>query len=304
MSFVSSHMDTDSTTLILKHSFRAMSLIATVGSAALFVSCLVASGADAPVPREAAPTTSPTTQSAENFEPTDSYQVHTIEGWRILTSRAFNARPTLLADMLKLLQSQLYLIIRQVPPAAVSSLQKITIWVEVDDRTAVSPCMCYHPDREWLVGKHLNPDKTGGVEIINAGTALDWVRRQPWMTLHELAHGYHDQFLHEGFADASILAAYRNAMDHHLYDLVLRGNTKMQIAYAAKDEKEYFAELSEALFGTNDFYPFVVGELRTADPVGYGALAAAWGVALPTTAPSTEPRSGPKSLPGDDRCPG
>ena len=31
---------------------------------------------------------------------------------------------------------------------------------------------------------------------------------------------------------------------------------------------EYFAELSEAYFGTNDFYPFVRGELQTTRPAG------------------------------------
>ena len=31
---------------------------------------------------------------------------------------------------------------------------------------------------------------------------------------------------------------------------------------------EYFAEASEAYFGTNDFFPFVRIELRRHDPIG------------------------------------
>jgi hypothetical protein len=41
--------------------------------------------------------------------------------------------------------------------------------------------------------------------------------------------------------------------------------------------KEYFAELSEAYFGKNDFYPFVRGELKVHDPVGYRLMEEAWG---------------------------
>jgi hypothetical protein len=36
--------------------------------------------------------------------------------------------------------------------------------------------------------------------------------------------------------------------------------------YALTDEKEFFAEMTEAYFGANDFYPFVVGELKHAQP--------------------------------------
>jgi hypothetical protein len=33
--------------------------------------------------------------------------------------------------------------------------------------------------------------------------------------------------------------------------------------------KEYFAETTEAFFGTNDFYPFVRAELKQLDPEVY-----------------------------------
>jgi len=29
---------------------------------------------------------------------------------------------------------------------------------------------------------------------------------------------------------------------------------------------EFFAEMTEAYFGSNDFYPFVIGELKQAKP--------------------------------------
>ena len=39
---------------------------------------------------------------------------------------------------------------------------------------------------------------------------------------------------------------------------------------------EYFAELSESYFGTNDFYPFIRAELKVHDPRGFEVLKAAW----------------------------
>ena len=43
------------------------------------------------------------------------------------------------------------------------------------------------------------------------------------------------------------------------------------------NEKEYFAEGTEAYFGANDFYPFVRGELKEHDPGFYEVLKEIWG---------------------------
>jgi hypothetical protein len=43
------------------------------------------------------------------------------------------------------------------------------------------------------------------------------------------------------------------------------------------NDQEYFAELSEAYFGTNDIYPFVRAEVREHDPEGYRMLRKVWG---------------------------
>jgi hypothetical protein len=40
--------------------------------------------------------------------------------------------------------------------------------------------------------------------------------------------------------------------------------------------QEYFAELSEAYWGKNDFYPFTRSELLQHDPLGYEAVKRAW----------------------------
>ncbi len=39
---------------------------------------------------------------------------------------------------------------------------------------------------------------------------------------------------------------------------------------------EFFAELSEAYFGTNDYFPFTRDDLKAFDPESYRAISTAW----------------------------
>ena len=47
--------------------------------------------------------------------------------------------------------------------------------------------------------------------------------------------------------------------------------------YALTTPQEWFAETSEAWFGTNDFQPFVRGELLEFDPQAAELMRAIWG---------------------------
>jgi hypothetical protein len=47
--------------------------------------------------------------------------------------------------------------------------------------------------------------------------------------------------------------------------------------YALTDEKEFFAEMSEAYFGMNDFFPFNQGELKDAEPEIFALMLKIWG---------------------------
>ncbi len=58
--------------------------------------------------------------------------------------------------------------------------------------------MCYHADVRWLQKNGLKPEKAGCVEIANVRDFLQWTLRQPWMVLHEMSHGYHQNFIPDG----------------------------------------------------------------------------------------------------------
>lgn len=238
---------------------------ATRAGATLLALLLAATGVFADEPEPKSP----------RFDPTNRYEPQEIHGWTVLVNRTLSDdHPDLCDETLGLLRFQLYQITRVVPKPAVEKLRKIKVWVEY--RESHHPCMCYHPDPRWLRSHDMNPEKARGIEIANAKNFLTWTIAQPWMVLHELAHGYHHQFLDNGYDNADVLEKFRAAKDAKSYESVLRIQGRRERHYALTNQMEYFAEATEAYFGTNDFYPFVRSELREHDPEFEKLLGQLW----------------------------
>ena len=211
--------------------------------------------------------------SAAEFEPTESYKRQAIEGCDVRVSAAFDEKPDLAAQVLDLLRVRLFEVKRVLPADALAKLRRVTFWVEVDDPKY--PGMCFHPSRDWLRANGFNPDKAGGIEIGNARHFLGWAD-QPAMVLHELAHAYHHLVL--GHDNADLRAAYKAAVRSGKYDCVLRASGKNERAYALENADEFFAEMTESYFLTNDFFPFVRAELERHDPDAFALVRRLWGV--------------------------
>ncbi len=202
------------------------------------------------------------------------YETRTINGWQVLIEDSFaKANDETLAKVVAELTSQLHGIVRMVPAPALEKIRAVPIWVNRKSGTA---CMAFHPSAEWLSGHGFNPHMANSVEIGNAENFISWTRQQPWMVLHELAHAYH--FRQFGYQYPPILNAWQNAKQSGTYDSVLHIQGKVQKHYALNNQMEYFAELSESYFGTNDFFPFVRPELKKHDPTGFEVIERAWGV--------------------------
>jgi hypothetical protein len=234
-----------------------MRLVSGLSLQAIWVVCAAAGAAEPP-----------------RYDPTDWYEVRQIEGWTVRVNRELLAQPALCAQTLRVLEHQLFQIRRVVPSNALVRLQAIPVWVE-----RAHPrhrCMCYHPSAQWLREHDMNPEKAGGIEIANATNFLAWTHQQPWMVLHELAHGYHHQVLGHGHAE--LRAAYKQAVASGTYEKVLHWDGRQVRHYALNNDEEYFAEGTEAYFGVNDYYPFVRAELRQHDPTLFELLGRLWGV--------------------------
>ncbi len=214
-------------------------------------------------------------QSADG-DATPTYSERTVEGWRVLVNDRLlpdGADAELGSRALALLQARLFEVLHVVPEDVAPALQAVPIWIEVDnDRQG--PGACYHPSAAWLRDNGFDDRKARAIEICRADNFLNWSHDQPAMLLHELAHAYHDQ--HLDFEESRIKAAYEAARESGIYEEVLHISGRNRRAYALENHKEYFAELTEAYFGTNDFYPFVRAELRQHDPAAYELLREIW----------------------------
>jgi hypothetical protein len=213
------------------------------------------------------------------YEPNHAYPERKLRGWTLRVNKRLldKQHDDVRARTLELLDDHLYRITRVVPADALTKLRAVPIWIEMAHPR--HPCMCYHVSRRWLREHQMNPDKAGGVEIANVRNFLTWTHDQPWMVLHELAHAYHHQVL--TFEHAEVRACHDEAMRNKLYDSVLHIGGRKRKHYACTNPMEYFAEMTEAYFGTNDFFPFVRAELKQVDPRMYALLEKLWGVRRP-----------------------
>lgn len=163
-------------------------------------------------------------------------------------------------------------------PTIIQQLKEVPIFV--DWNTQPNGAAVYHPSDIWLRDNGYNTKKAKAVEVSNLVNFNNWTTtNQPYMVLHELTHAYHDRVL--GFSNSMISEAYQNALDKNLYKNVPynSGSSIFQSdAYSLTNNIEYFAELSEAYFGINDFFPFIKNELADYDSVGYAMVEIAWGL--------------------------
>ncbi len=223
------------------------------------------------------PRSVPSQASHPQYLPTSAYHRVQIEGWTVLFSNQLKTEHLLVAKRVKnLLHKKLRHIQQVLPTPAVKRLKNIKIWVDWKENQYTA-CAAYHPGVEWLQERHLNPAMAGGIQIAHANNFLDWtLRDQPMLVLHELAHAYHHQVL--GYDQPEILDAFQKAQASRKYEWVQRYKSSPTRAYALTDEKEYFAESSEAFFGRNDYYPFNRSELQKHDPAIYHTVKKVWGI--------------------------
>jgi hypothetical protein len=107
----------------------------------------------------------------------------------------------------------------------------------------------------------MNPEKAGSVEIANVKNFRRTHAQRGWCP--RLAHAYHHQVL--GFEHVGVKGCYDAAVASRTYAEVQHINGGKQRHYALNNAKEYFAEATEAFFGTNDFFRSSA-ELKQHDP--------------------------------------
>lgn len=205
------------------------------------------------------------------------HQTRDLEGWTVrVDDRLLAGESAALGDeALALLRAQLTGIVALLPADKVTRLQQVVFWLDLDHGALTS--MQYHPSADWLEQHGYRRELAKVVYIPVAARFTDRRHQQvqPWCVLHELAHAYHDQVL--GFDHPEVQAVWQRYAASGHGNRALHVDGRKVRHYALTNAKEFFAEMSEAYFGTNDFYPFVHGELKQAEPETHVLLRRIWG---------------------------
>lgn len=205
--------------------------------------------------------------------------VRDIEGWKVHVDKRLLDGPDAEKgrQALRVLGFKLREVSLLVPPDKLKQLRQVGIALDLDCPGLTS--MQYHPSVRWLKDHGHDPSLARKVHLprVTDVTNLMLVNRQPMAILHELAHAYHDQVL--GFDEPRIAKMWARVRDGKKFDKVLHITGREQKHYALTNPMEFFAEMTEAYFGTNDFYPFVRGELRRDFPEVHALLKEVWGAA-------------------------
>ena len=214
-----------------------------------------------------------------------AHTLRNLDGWTVrVDDRLLKGEHAAVGTRaLKLLESRLVAIAFVVPEKALARLRTITIQLDLNYGDLIP--MQYHPDAGWLKEHGYSERLAKCVHIPEVADFLEpqGIHGQPWVILHELAHGFHDQVI--GSDEPRVTAAWKKFRDSGKYKSVLHVSGKMREHYGVTHKAEFFAEMTEAYFGSNDFYPFVAGELKQAEPEIFALLADIW-EPLPGAAPS------------------
>lgn len=225
-----------------------------------------------------------TARAAEPSKPT-SRTVKTVEGWTVRVDDRLLTAPNekLGADALRFLAGKLSDIKVVVPADKVKKLQTVTIVLDLT-HGGLGP-MQYHPSAGWLKDNGYAVDLARCVHLPRAADVATKrnIREQPWVILHELAHAYHDQVL--GFDDPRVKEVFERYKKSGHGDKTLLFNGRRVKHYALTNHKEFFAEMTESYFGSNDFFPFNRAELMEAEPAIYELMTQVWESPLPKGKP-------------------
>lgn len=199
-----------------------------------------------------------------------------VEGWTVRVDDRLLKGPDaeLGTKAFRFLEHKLADIKVVVPEDKVKKLQGVVIVLDLTHGD-LGP-MQYHPSKGWLKANGYAEDLAKCVHLPRAADVATKrnIREQPWVILHELAHAYHDQVL--GFDDPRVREVYEAYKKGGHGDKALLYDGNRVKHYGLTDHKEFFAEMTEAYFGSNDFFPFNRAELKESERDIYDLMERVW----------------------------
>jgi hypothetical protein len=193
------------------------------------------------------------------------YKIRIIEGFTVLLSDETlkeNDASKLERKPLDVLDRELKTLSGLMPAKTLTALRNVAIWVEWDEavklgngRKGGALATYYGGHQLDALAKGMNPLKAKNVTIHRMKSLT--LEHQPkrdsgrCVVLHEIAHAVQDQVL--GNDNLDIKAAYKQAMERQVLD---------KRAYAATNEREFFAEMTCAYYDQLEYYPHTRDDLK------------------------------------------
>lgn len=205
------------------------------------------------------------------------HEIREIEGWRVRVDVSLlKGEHKATGDLaLRIMDQRLHRIRMRVPAGPVAKMQEVPIFL---DRAHPLGGAHFHPSGGWLKSHGYDPAMGKSVHITSANVLIGSAKRSGGgcVMLHELAHAYHFRVL--GFNNRDIIEGQKQFRLSGKFEMVPYASGHKRPHYGLMNPMEYFAEMSEAFFVSNDFYPFNRSELAASDPHTYKLIGRIWGV--------------------------
>ncbi|HJO99675.1 MAG TPA: hypothetical protein QGF85_07675 [Acidimicrobiales bacterium] len=202
------------------------------------------------------------------------HERHQMSWWTVYVECLVYDTPGLAESLIGYTRDQMATAADRLPSTSIGTLRHTPVWIDVsfNDPENMAIYMEDVQDPGSVDLPYVNGIRVSA-EAIKEELAYE---ESEGFAIHELAHAWHCMAYDPCWSGTRIMSAYAAAMSDDLYDSVpyLYGGNER--AYAATDDAEYFAELSEAWFDTNDYFPFNRDEVRAHDPNGAKVVEAAW----------------------------
>ena len=200
--------------------------------------------------------------------------------WNILIEKSLIRNDFELSyEATKKLEKYLNIIFKKLPEHTHEKLKNINVYLMYGKQSpngGKNSGMSYFRKGEPKNYRYLDPRWENVIVIYSAKNWMYlnglWAKKA---LTHEFAHAWH--LLNYPSRHPLLMSAYKQASKKKLYQNVKTkiGETKSK-AYAAKNHREYFAELSAMYFVGADYYPFSKKELKRYDFIGFKTIKQMW----------------------------
>ena len=196
----------------------------------------------------------------------------------IVEKALYDADPELAIAAAKKLEANTLEALALLPKHSRNSFSDIRYYIFIGDESRTGG---RHGGQWYFRESDSMPDRFDNSIVVRS--AKDYLTRykgaRPVQTaVHELSHAYYYYNIKESYYQNK--KAYESALEHRLYlNVKYKNGGIRKKAYALKNNREYFAEISKIYFAGSPYYPFNRQQLKDYDPQGYAVVESVWGIA-------------------------